>query len=569
MQELHERLAGRNKDDLSYIHQGLAELARQWDVVAADCKAAARDAQEAACSLLKAAAEFDLKLAQEQEAHQQCLQQMAEEADASVQQEHRQTDGLLAEQRRRITELQQQVEELQAALSPAQRVHQMHEASAVGRLEQQVQAQQELLRATEMEHAHLKELLGQQAQAGASPGDSYTTAASSTAAMPLEQAVGCCLSPQDQLGLSDSAADLHLPAAQVAGAQRPALACSDAQQRGQVASGEMAADTSGPALNCAAQSQLQHQQREAVCGGETTASAGPVGPAGPAGHASICMAHSQQQEQQQQQQHGSSDSGLTCSAQGQPQLEQQQRGGQPGHESRCLHLCQWPSQPLQQAQPQQHLAPRWELQGAPTLGGTLQVQPGHGCAAAARMQWCQVLPGDQWVAILGAASRQYSPEPADAGILLGCRVQLGASGQDNEQGKFELAAQHAVSRPPGFQTACRSLLQAPSADFNVRLLQLNGAAQQQQLVCRLCVRRNKLVLKAPGWMQHRAPFTKDLQVCGARGPGSSAAQSMFLAVRQGQAYMLGFSSAQERNICIAIIRARADRHGLYITGPSH
>ena len=62
-------------------------------------------ALQAACSLLKAAAEFDLKLAQEQEAHQQCLQQMAEEADASVQQEHRQTDGLLAEQRRRITEV--------------------------------------------------------------------------------------------------------------------------------------------------------------------------------------------------------------------------------------------------------------------------------------------------------------------------------------------------------------------------------------------------------------------------------------------------------------------------------
>ena len=46
MQELHERLAGRNKDELSYIHQGLAELTRQWDVVAADCRAAARDAQE-------------------------------------------------------------------------------------------------------------------------------------------------------------------------------------------------------------------------------------------------------------------------------------------------------------------------------------------------------------------------------------------------------------------------------------------------------------------------------------------------------------------------------------------
>ena len=46
MQELQERLAGRNKDDLSYIHQGLAELTRQWNVVAADCKAAARDAQK-------------------------------------------------------------------------------------------------------------------------------------------------------------------------------------------------------------------------------------------------------------------------------------------------------------------------------------------------------------------------------------------------------------------------------------------------------------------------------------------------------------------------------------------
>ena len=60
-----------------------------------------------------------------------------------------------------------------------------------------------------------------------------------------------------------------------------------------------------------------------------------------------------------------------------------------------------------------------------------------------------------------------------------------------------------------------------------------------------------------------------LQVCGARGPGSSAAQSMFLEVRQGQAYMLGLPSAQERNICIAVIRAKAERHGLYITGPSH
>ena len=68
------------------------------------------------------------------------------------------------------------------------------------------------------------------------------------------------------------------------------------------------------------------------------------------------------------------------------------------------------------------------------------------------------------------------------------------------------------SAPAGFQAACHSLLQAPSADFNVRLLQLNGVAQQQQLVCRLCVRRSKLVLKAPGWMQHRAPFTRELQV---------------------------------------------------------
>ena len=46
---------------------------------------------------------------------------------------------------------------------------------------------------------------------------------------------------------------------------------------------------------------------------------------------------------------------------------------------------------------------------------------------------------------------QYSPEPADAGILLGCRVQLGASGQENEQGSVEVAAQHAVSQPPGQQ----------------------------------------------------------------------------------------------------------------------
>ena len=72
------------------------------------------------------------------------------------------------------------------------------------------------------------------------------------------------------------------------------------------------------------------------------------------------------------------------------------------------------------------------------------------------------------------------------------------------------------SSPAGFQAACRSLLQAPSVDFNVRLLQLNGVAQQQQLVFRLCVRRSKLVLKAPGWLQHRAPFTRELQVQSMR-----------------------------------------------------
>ena len=57
---------------------------------------------------------------------------------------------------------------------------------------------------------------------------------------------------------------------------------------------------------------------------------------------------------------------------------------------------------------------------------------------------------------------QYSPEPADAGILLGCRVQLGASGQENEQGSVELAAQHAVSQPPGQQAlSCHLHMHTP------------------------------------------------------------------------------------------------------------
>lgn len=48
-----------------------------------------------------------------------------------------------------------------------------------------------------------------------------------------------------------------------------------------------------------------------------------------------------------------------------------------------------------------------------------------------------------------------------------------------------------------------------------------------------------------------------LQLCGVRGGGSAAAQSLFWQARRGLSFILAFESIRERNVAIMLARRSA------------
>ncbi|KZV22482.1 hypothetical protein F511_19702 [Dorcoceras hygrometricum] len=206
----------------------------------------------------------------------------------------------------------------------------------------------------------------------------------------------------------------------------------------------------------------------------------------------------------------------------------------------------------------------YELSGSQSLGSILRI---HSCSnEAAELAKCSV----QWYRlssqssrrepILGANKCVYAPEPIDVGRVL--QVDIVSNGQ-----RICLTTDGPIDKAVNLGGYVETLLRKPNNDFNVVISQMNGRNYSSQSVHLFHIGKTRIKLSR-GWItKARESYSKSMQLCGFRGGGNSAANSLFWLARKGQSFVLVFESENERNGVLVLARKYASDCNVLLAGP--
>lgn len=207
------------------------------------------------------------------------------------------------------------------------------------------------------------------------------------------------------------------------------------------------------------------------------------------------------------------------------------------------------------------------------VGGTLHIgqSDANGTSTlpfeSTQLQWLRTRGvASPYHVISGAIRQQYSPEPADIGCVLHCRVGCGNVYRT-------VSCSEPITATPELEEETDRLAVAAAAgeaaSFVVVPVQHNGTVQRRRSVAMLSVSTSGVTLQSgdTGGESAVAPFHVDMQVCGARGGGDGAAQGLFLAMSSQHVFMLALETPAKRNTCILFLRKMAGLQGLQLEGP--
>ncbi|KAK3264092.1 hypothetical protein CYMTET_27147 [Cymbomonas tetramitiformis] len=186
--------------------------------------------------------------------------------------------------------------------------------------------------------------------------------------------------------------------------------------------------------------------------------------------------------------------------------------------------------------------------GDPILGNTLRILGGGPLAQSAMAQWHRVTDSGALEIIAGATRVQYAPEPRDMGYQLSCMLTPPAGGKP-----LVAVSSKKITMSGGLHDYVNTLMVNGGGEFNVVIVQLNGAMQDRRSVFQLEVLPSKLKIKKGTKTKYKENYNDSMQVCGARGGGDAAAQGLFLALSSSLVFMLACESSRERNAAIMLI----------------
>lgn len=209
------------------------------------------------------------------------------------------------------------------------------------------------------------------------------------------------------------------------------------------------------------------------------------------------------------------------------------------------------------------------IAGRPWVGQTLSVVgPDRTARDNLPLQWLREGPAEGQVSVIsGAVRNQYSPEVADVGCTICCRVGVPRDASSDAGGSNVLRMAAPVTADASLAEETAQLEAAGGHTFFVVPVQHNGVVQRKRTVASLRADVDGLSVSLGGSEIATAAYHADMQVCGARGGGDGAAQGMFLALNSKHVFMLALETPHKRNICIGLIRALAARAGLQLEGP--
>ncbi|ONK78504.1 uncharacterized protein A4U43_C02F19470 [Asparagus officinalis] len=206
----------------------------------------------------------------------------------------------------------------------------------------------------------------------------------------------------------------------------------------------------------------------------------------------------------------------------------------------------------------------YELEGPESLGSCLHIVPQTNTApdiSSCSIQWYRMLPeGSKRELISGAVKSVYAPEPFDVGRFLQAEITL------NDE-KFILSTTTPIESAAGLGNYVESLLRKSDNEFNVVVVQMNGNDHPSESVHTFHVGKLRIKLRKGRSTKAKESYSTSMQLCGVRGGGSAAAQSLFWQARRGFSFLLAFESIRERNVAIMLARRYAFDCNIMLAGP--
>ncbi|GER39358.1 plectin-related [Striga asiatica] len=178
----------------------------------------------------------------------------------------------------------------------------------------------------------------------------------------------------------------------------------------------------------------------------------------------------------------------------------------------------------------------YEIDGIEALGSCLQIYPCLDSSpdlSECTIQWYRLTSeGDKKELISGANKSVYAPEPFDVGRILRADIL----------------------------TDDRRLI-------TVVLIQMNDIDQPSGSIHVLHIGKMRIKLRKGKTTIAKEYYSNSMQLCGIRGGGNAAAQSVYWQAKNGLSFILAFESERERNAAIMLARRFAFDCNIMLAGP--
>lgn len=206
----------------------------------------------------------------------------------------------------------------------------------------------------------------------------------------------------------------------------------------------------------------------------------------------------------------------------------------------------------------------YELEGPESLGSCLRIVSRTDSApsiSSCSIQWYRMQPEvSKRELISGATKPVYAPEPSDVGRFLQADIVL-------NDVKATVSTTGPVDSAAGLGSYVESLFCKGDNEFNVVVVQMNGHDHPSESVHVFHVGRMRIKLCKGRSTKVKESYSTSMQLCGVRGGGSAAAQSIFWQARRGLSFILAFESIRERNVAIMLARRYAFDCNIMLAGP--
>ncbi|XP_020107754.1 stomatal closure-related actin-binding protein 1-like isoform X2 [Ananas comosus] len=206
----------------------------------------------------------------------------------------------------------------------------------------------------------------------------------------------------------------------------------------------------------------------------------------------------------------------------------------------------------------------YELEGLESLGSCLHIIRRTNTApnvSDCLIQWYRIQPvGSKIELISGATKPVYAPEPFDVGRFLQAEITFGDDSVTvKTAGPIDPAA--------GLGSYVEELVRKPETEFNVVVVQENGNDCDVDPIHVLNIGRLRMKLSRGKAVVAKEFYSSSMQLCGARGGGNAAAQTLFWRPKKGLHLTLAFESVRERNAAIMLARRFAIDCNIMLAGP--